>query len=82
MNILSVRGAFTPSGYFLKAVFLHSGEAVSRYSDPLYDDEPTRIASFELLSQPVDVFQGTAHVAYFDRSCPVNERYLLPDNVT
>ena len=56
----SVKGAFTPSGYFLKAVFLHSGEAVSRYSDPLYDDEPTRIASFELLSHPVDVFQGRA----------------------
>ena len=60
MYFLSIKGAFTPSGYFLKAVFLHSGEAVSRYSDPLYDDEPTRIASFELLSHPVDVFQGRA----------------------
>ena len=47
-----------PSGYLLKAVFLHSGEAVTRYSDPLYDQEPTRFPSFELLSEPVDVFQG------------------------
>ena len=70
MYFLSIKGAFTPSGYFLKAVFLHSGEAVSRYSDPLYDDEPTRIASFELLSHPVDVFQGRAlhlrHSMFFD----------------
>ena len=58
LTYCSTKGAFTPSGYFLKAVFLHSGQAVSRYSDPLYDAEPTRIASFELLSQPVDVFQG------------------------
>ena len=47
-----------PSGYLLKAVFLHSGEAITRYSDPLYDQEPTRFPSFELLSEPVDVFQG------------------------
>ena len=47
-----------PSGYFLKAVFLHSGQAVSRYSDPLYDLEPTRFPSFQLLSEPIDVFQG------------------------
>ena len=60
LTYCSTKGAFTPSGYFLKAVFLHSGQAVSRYSDPLYDAEPTRIASFELLSQPVDVFQGEA----------------------
>ena len=58
ISSLSMKGAFAPSGYFLKAVFLHSGQAVSRYSDPLYDAEPTRIASFKLLSQPVDVFQG------------------------
>jgi hypothetical protein len=55
---LSARGSFVPSGYFLKAVFLHSGQAVSRYSDPLYDLEPTRFPSFQLLSEPIDVFQG------------------------
>ena len=60
LTYCSTKGAFTPSGYFLKAVFLHSGQAVSRYSDPLYDAEPTRIASFELLSRPGDVFQGEA----------------------
>ena len=54
----STKGAFTPSGYLLKAVFLHSGQAVSRYSDPVYDQEPTRFPSFQLLSQPIDVFQG------------------------
>ena len=70
----STKGAFTPSGYFLKAVFLHSGQAVSRYSDPLYDAEPTRIASFELLSQPVDVFQGKAGL--------LKLVYILSDNVS
>ena len=55
---LSAKGSFVPSGYFLKAVFLHSGQAVSRYSDPLYDLEPTRFPSFQLLSEPIDVFQG------------------------
>ena len=70
----STKGAFTPSGYFLKAVFLHSGQAVSRYSDPLYDAEPTRIASFELLSQPVDVFQGKAGL--------LKLAYILSDNVS
>ena len=53
-----------PSGYLLKAVFLHSGEAITRYSDPLYDQEPTRFPSFELLSEPVDVFQGLCSIGY------------------
>lgn len=57
-----MKGAFKPSGYFLKAVMLHSGQAVSRYSDPLHDQEPTRIPSFQLLDSPIDVFQGHGRV--------------------
>ena len=64
---LSAKGSFVPSGYFLKAVFLHSGQAVSRYSDPLYDLEPTRFPSFQLLSEPIDVFQGRER-AVLDRT--------------
>ena len=45
-----------------QALFLHSGQPVSRYSDPLYDDEPTRLFSFELLSRPLDAFQGHGEV--------------------
>ena len=47
---------------FLQALFLHSGQPVSRYSDPLYDDEPTRLFSFELLSHPLDAFQGHGEI--------------------
>ena len=50
-------GTFEPSGFLLKALFLHSGRSVSRYSDPAYDAEPTAYPSFELQSPP-DNFQG------------------------
>jgi hypothetical protein len=53
-----MKTGFTPSGYLLKAIFLHSGEPVKQYSDPIYDEEPTRFPSFELKSKPLDVFQG------------------------
>ena len=50
-------GSFEPSGYLMKALLLHSGRSVSRYSDPAYDAEPTAYPSFELESPP-DNFQG------------------------
>jgi hypothetical protein len=50
-------GAFVPSGYLLKALMIHAGEAVKRYSDPAYDREPTFYSSFNL-RRPPDVFQG------------------------
>ena len=56
------RGPFEPSGYLLKALFLHSGSPVSRYSDALWDDMPTRFPSFELLAQPLDAFQGHGEI--------------------
>jgi len=55
-------GAFTPSGYFLKAVMLHSGHAIRRYSDPLFDAaENTNLNSFELYAPP-DNFQGYGQI--------------------
>ena len=68
-----------PSGYLLKAVFLHSGEAITRYSDPLYDLEPTRFPSFELLSEPVDVFQGWCSTAQemHDGSSNVHQQHYF-----
>ena len=56
------KGPMEPSGYLLKALFLHSGTPVARYSDALWDDEPTRFPSFELLAQPLDAFQGHGEV--------------------
>ena len=50
-------GAFEPSGYFLKGVFLHSGQPMDRYSVPIYDNYMTKIPSFKLGSPP-DVYQG------------------------
>eukprot|EP01041_Mallomonas_annulata_P012823 gene12823-27042_t len=49
-------GAFEPSGYFLKAIILHSGEAVGQYSSPEYNDI-TKIPSRKL-GPPPDSFQG------------------------
>ena len=55
-------GAFTPSGYFLKAVMMHSGHAIRRYSDPLFDSaENTNLNSFELFAPP-DNFQGYGQI--------------------
>lgn len=54
-------GPFTPTGYCLKALIMHAGEAVSRYSEPIYDLEPTFFRSFKLHSPP-DVFQGYGQV--------------------
>jgi subtilisin family serine protease len=54
-------GAFTPSGYLLKALVLHSGQAVALYSDPVYDyDKPYFQA--KKLNSPPDVFQGYGQI--------------------
>lgn len=57
LNEFCLRKAFEPSGFLLKALLIHSGSAVARYSDPAYDAEPTAFASFPLDSFP-DNFQG------------------------
>lgn len=46
-----VNGSFTPTGYLVKAVFLHSGQAMQRYSDP-------NEQQVHLLDRVPDVFQG------------------------
>jgi hypothetical protein len=46
-----VNGSFTPTGYLTKAIFLHSGQEMQRYSDPNEQQEL-------LLGRVPDVFQG------------------------
>jgi subtilisin family serine protease len=46
-----VDGSFTPTGYMIKAVILHSGQEMQRYSDPNEQQEL-------LLGRVPDVFQG------------------------
>lgn len=49
-------GSFVPTGYFLKAAIIHSGQAVDRYSIPVYN-KVTRLPS-QSLGTPPDNFQG------------------------
>ena len=49
-------GAFEPSGYFVKAILLHAGQAMQKYSNP-GDNIVTTISSFEL-GPPPDNYQG------------------------
>eukprot|EP01041_Mallomonas_annulata_P004992 gene4992-9980_t len=49
-------GAFTPSGYLLKALLLHSGSTMKRYSTTDFDFK-TKVKSFELGLTP-DIYQG------------------------
>lgn len=72
-------GAFVPSGYFLKAVFLHSGHGIKRYSDPIYDAaEGTKLNSFELFDPP-DNLQGYGQI-YLKNVLPLhNKKGLHPD---
>jgi Subtilase family len=56
-----INGPISLTGYSLKALILHAGDAVYRYSDPIYDTEPTFFSSFKLHSPP-DVFQGFGQV--------------------
>lgn len=49
-------GAFTPSGFLLKSLILHSGQAVPLYSRPVHDSLNT-LSSFPL-GAPPDYFQG------------------------
>jgi hypothetical protein len=53
-------GNFTPSGFLLKSLILHSGRAVPLYSNPLYDLQNT-FSSFAL-SSPPDFFQGYGEI--------------------
>ena len=50
-----VSGAFSPSGYLVKATILHSGEAITRYAAPV-DDLPV------VLGQTPDIYQGYGYV--------------------
>lgn len=45
--------SFTPTGYLLKAVIIHSGQAVSSYSHPMFDHK-TSLSSYSLSSTPDD----------------------------
>lgn len=56
-NYFCAQGSFTPSGYLLKALFIHSGRPKARYSDPIYDSDSVAFASFPLGPTP-DYFQG------------------------
>ena len=53
-------GSFTPSGYLLKAMIIHSGKPVKRYSNKKFDVK-TFINSFELSNAP-DYMQGYGSV--------------------
>jgi hypothetical protein len=48
---------FIPSGYFLKGIILHSGNHISTYSDPAFNNELDAFISMGLTKQP-DYFQG------------------------
>ena len=56
-NTFCQRGSFEPSGYLMKALFLHSGGRVSRYSHRAYGDEVDPHPAIALESPP-DNFQG------------------------
>lgn len=53
-------GSFTPSGYLLKSLIVHSGQGVPWYSNPVHDSSTT-LSSFPL-SGPPDMFQGYGEV--------------------
>jgi len=53
-------GAFTPSGYLLKTMLIHSAEPMKYYSTSAFNFK-TRIPSFELGEAP-DMFQGYGSV--------------------
>lgn len=55
------KGPFEPSGYFMKGLFIHSGNFVHRYSDPSLDLDGSFFRSFELATPP-DNFQGYGEV--------------------
>jgi hypothetical protein len=76
-NKFCIEGAFAPSGFLLKALFLHSGRSVSRYSDPVYDAEPTAFPSF-LLESPPDNFQGYGAVTLSNILPLENDKGLDP----
>lgn len=73
------QGPFHPSGYFMKAMILHSGTPIYRYSDPDYDTEGGFFNSFPLESPP-DVFQGYGEIL-MKNILPLSKGKGLPSNL-